>query len=188
MIEHIKKIEKLIASLDKATIDFLNKIEVIKHFKKDDILLNEGNICKKSYHIISGIARKYYLKDGKEIITDFYFKDDIAVAFNSYTFQQPSNELIDCITDVKVKVTQKQDWDEAKENFPHLMELDLLLTEIHVAALEEDMHDLRLLNASERYQKLLSDAPSLLKYIKLQHIASYLNISLETLSRIRAKI
>lgn len=188
MIAHIKKIEKLIASFDKTTIDLLNKIEVIKHFEKGDILLNQSDTCKKSYHIISGIARKYYLKDGKEIITDFYFEDDIAVAFNSYTFQQPSNEYIDCITDVKAKVTQKKDWDKAKVNFPHLKELDLLLTEIHAAALEEDMHDLRLLNASERYQKLLSDAPDLLKYIKLQHIASYLNISLETLSRIRAKI
>ncbi len=188
MIEHIKKIEKLIASFDKATINLLNKIEVIKHFKKGDVLLNEGYICKNSYHITSGIARKYYLKEGKEVITDFYFADDIAVAFNSYTFQQPSNEFIDCITDVEVKVTQKQDWEKAKVNFPELIKLDLLLTEIHAAVLEEDMHDLRLLNATERYQKLLSIAPELLKYIKLQHIASYLNISLETLSRIRAKI
>jgi len=187
MIEHIKRIEKLIASFDNVTIDLLNKIEVIKHFRKGDILLREGNICKKSYHIVSGIARKYYLKEGKEVITDFYFADDIAVAFNSYTFEQPSNEFIDCITDVEVKVTRKYDWEKAKVNFPQLIELDLLLTEIHAGALEEDMHDLRLLNATERYQKLLSDAPELIKYIKLQHIASYLNISLETLSRIRAK-
>ena len=187
MIQHLERIEHLAASFDQETKDFLDQIEVTKHLKKGDILLHAGDTCQRSFQVCSGIVRKYVLKAGKEITTDFYFEEDIAVAFNSYTFQQPSLEYLDCLTDVTAKVTHRHDWERAKATFPQLMELDLLLTELHAGSLEEDLHDLRLLTATERYQKLMDQTPELLQYIKLTHIASYLNISLETLSRIRAK-
>ena len=187
MVKHFEKIDQLVASFDKSTQAFLKKIETVKRFKKGEVLLSEGMVCRRSFHIVSGIARKYYLKDGKELTTEFFFEDDLAVAFGSYTFQQPSLEFIDCLTDVEVRVTRYEDWEAAKKQFPCLVELDLLLTEIHAGILEEDLRDLRILSATERYEKLIAQAPYLLQYIKLTHIASYLGISLETLSRIRAK-
>ncbi|PRX54179.1 Crp/Fnr family transcriptional regulator [Flagellimonas meridianipacifica] len=187
MVKHFEKIEQLVASLDLKTQLFLDKIEKTKFFNKGDILLSAGSVCRKSFHVRSGIVRKYYIQNGKEITTDFCFEDDIALAYTSYTFQQPSTEFIDCLTDVKVSITHREQWEAAKKRFPRLLELDLLLTEIHAGALEEDLLDLRTLTATERYEKLLTQAPELLQHIKLTHIASYLNISLETLSRIRAK-
>ncbi|WP_422860415.1 Crp/Fnr family transcriptional regulator [Flagellimonas sp. S174] len=187
MLNHFEKIEQLVASLDTKTQIFLSKIEETKSFKKGEILLNAGSVCRKSFHVRKGIVRKYHIKNGKEITTDFFFEDDIALAYTSYTFQEPSTEFIDCLTDVKVSITHREQWEAAKIKFPKLLELDLLLTEIHAGALEEDLLDLRTLTASERYEKLLAQAPELLLHIKLTHIASYLNISLETLSRIRAK-
>ncbi|WP_417367161.1 Crp/Fnr family transcriptional regulator [Flavobacterium beibuense] len=148
----------------------------------------EGKICRNSFHIKKGIARKFYRNDAKEITTDFYFEDDIAIAFNSYTFQTPSTEIIECLTDVEVRITHREDWEAAKSKFPQLLKLDILLTEIYTGSLEEDLYDLRVLNATQRYQKLLGEAPELLQHVKLTYIASYLNISLETLSRIRAKL
>jgi len=188
MITHFSKIEQIISTFDRRLRDYLNEIEHIKYFDKGDILLEEGRVCRKSFHITKGIARKYYRNDAKEITTDFYFEDDIAIAFNSYTFQTPSNEVIECLTDVEARITHRENWDAAKAKFPQLLELDILLTEIHAGALEEDLYDLRVLNATERYQKLLAEAPELLHHIKLTHIASYLNISLETLSRIRSRL
>ena len=188
MIRHFEKIEKLVESFDKPTKDFLSKIEVERCFKKGDILLPQGNICRRSFHIVSGIARKYYLKDGKEITTEFYFEDDLAVAFSSYTFQQPSKEFIDCLTDVHAKITQYQDWELAKRKFPHLIELDLLLTEIHAGFLETHIRNIRTLSATQRYENLLKQAPYLLKYINLTHIASYLGVKPESLSRIRRRM
>lgn len=187
MRDHFRKIEQLISSFDRATRNHLSTIEDTRRFKKGEILVSAGSVCRKSFHITRGIARKYYLKNGKEYTTDFFFEDDIAVAYNSYTFEQPGTEYIDCLTDVNASITYRKDWEAAKAKFPQLLELDLLLTEVHAGALEEDLLDLRTLSAPERYQKLMAEAPELLQYIKLTHIASYLNISLETLSRIRAR-
>lgn len=188
MIKHFSRIEHIVSKLDSNVRNCLNEIEQIKCFDKGDVLLAEGKICRKSFHINKGIVRKFYRNGVKEITTDFYFEDDIAVAFNSYTFQTPSREIIECLTDVEARVTHREDWEAAKSKFPQLLELDILLTEIYTGSLEEDLYDLRVLNATERYNKLLDEAPELLHYIKLTHIASYLNVSLETLSRIRAKL
>ncbi|WKN41164.1 Crp/Fnr family transcriptional regulator [Tunicatimonas pelagia] len=187
MLQHFSKIEQLINSFDKPTKRVLEEIAVVKHFKKGDILLAEGEICRRSFHLTRGIARKYYLKDGKEVTTEFYFEDDLAVAFSSYAFQEPSREYIDCLSDLSASVTDYRAFQQAKQRFPKLMELDLLLTEVYAGWLEESLFDHHSLSATERYEKLLEQTPYLLQHIKLTHIASYLGISLETLSRIRAK-
>lgn len=187
MLPHLTKIEQLIKSFDNSTKNFLNEISLNKRFKKGDILLSEGEICQRSFHLTSGIARKFYFMEGKETTTEFYFEDDLAVAFSSYTFQEPSREFIECLTDVSASVTDYSAFQKAKQKFPKLIELDLLLTEIYAGWLEESLFDIYTLTATQRYEKLLKHSPYLLKYIKLTHIASYLGISLETLSRIRAK-
>ena len=59
------------------------------------MLLRAGQICQNNYIIESGIARKYYNIDGKEITTELYFENDVAIAFDSYTLQQASRETIE---------------------------------------------------------------------------------------------
>ena len=63
-------------------------------FQKGDYLLREGELCRYSYLIDSGLARKYYLVDGREITTEFYFPRDLALSLTSYTLQTPSPEWI----------------------------------------------------------------------------------------------
>ncbi|WP_422004191.1 Crp/Fnr family transcriptional regulator [Roseivirga pacifica] len=188
MINHFSKINEVVATFDREVKNHLNSIEHVKRFSKGELLLAEGKVCRKSFHISKGIARKFFRNDAKEVTTDFFFQDDIAIAFNSYTFQTPSRETIQCLTDVEARVTHREDWDAAKAKFPQLLELDILLTEIHAGLLDEELYDLRVLSATERYQKLLTESPEVLQSVKLTHIASYLNISLETLSRIRARL
>ena len=187
MLQHLSKIEQLICSFDKPTKKVLEEITVIQSFKKGDVLLTEGEVCRRSFHLTRGIARNYYLSEGKEVTTEFYFEDDLAVAFSSYTFQEPSREYIDCLSDVSASVIDYQAFQQAKQRFPKLMEMDLLLTEVYAGWLEESLFDRHTLSAAQRYNKLLAQTPHLLQHIKLTHIASYLGISLETLSRIRAK-
>ncbi|MEM8965789.1 MAG: cyclic nucleotide-binding domain-containing protein, partial [Bacteroidota bacterium] len=141
MLQHFSKIEQLIHSFDRPTKKVLDEIAVVKHFKKGDILLAEGEVCRKSFHLIRGIARKYYLSEGKEVTTEFYFEDDLAVVFSSYTFQEPSREYIDCLSDISASVTDYQAFQQAKQRFPRLMELDLLLTEVYTGWLEESLFD-----------------------------------------------
>lgn len=187
MTEHVEKIQALISRFDKETLDALNKITVTEKLRKGDILLQQGEICRKSYLITDGVARKFTYADKKEVTTEFFFRDNTAISFKSYISQKPSKEVIECLTDVTAETVDYKAFEIAKEKYPLLMEYDILLTELYIIWLEERLFNFHALNATERYEELLKKSPEYFHHLKLTHIASYLGISLETLSRIRAK-
>ncbi|RWX00784.1 Crp/Fnr family transcriptional regulator [Flavobacterium cerinum] len=184
---HLNKINEFIDSLDEEVTEALTVVSDVKTFKKGDYLLRDGETCKKSYFIQEGTARKFYINDGKEITTEIYFPDDLAISFSSYVGQHPGREFIQALTDIKVSVTDYIVFAALKTKYSVLTELDLLLTEHYALWLEERLFELHTLNATQRYELLLSRDPQIIKNIPLTYIASYLSISLETLSRIRAK-
>jgi CRP-like cAMP-binding protein len=188
MKEHIDKIKGLTEELDAEASMSLETISRTKVFQKGDYLLSTGNVCNKSYWIESGIARKFYLHQDREITTEFFFKDEVAISFDSYTLQKPSREYIQALTDTTVSMIDYASFQALKIKHTQLQELDFLLTEYYALWLEEKVFELHTQNATQRYEALLKKSPHIIQQVKLTQIASYLNISLETLSRIRAKI
>lgn len=188
MTEHIEKIQALVSRFSKETIDALDKITTVRQVRKGEILLQQNEICRKSFLIIKGVARKFFFSDKKEITTEFFFQDDIALSFKSYLYQKPSKEVIECLTDVTIETVDYTAFETAKKDFPQLMEYDILLTELYTIWLEDRLFDFHTMSARERYESLLKKSPEYFHHLKLTHIASYLGVSLETLSRIRARI
>lgn len=187
MKSQLTKINELIARLDTETLAALQAISIVKVFEKGEFLLRQGETCKKSYWIEKGVARKYYLNNGKEITTELYFDNDIAISFDSYCLQQPGKEFIQTLTDTTVALTDYTAFQTAKKQFPKLEALDLMMTEYYAMWLEERLFQFHTMDAKGRYLKLLENHAYIIKHIPLTFIASYLGISLETLSRIRAK-
>lgn len=188
MQPHIDKIKKLFENFDDATLKALNEISYSKIYSKGDYLLNINSICNKSYWVERGILRKYFIHNDKEVTTEFYFKDDLAISFDSYSLQKPSREYIQALTDVTVNATDYNSFQIQKTKHRQLEELDFLMTEYYALWLEEKVFELHTLNATQRYQTLLTKSPHIIQQVQLTQIASYLNVSLETLSRIRANI
>lgn len=188
MTSYLDKINNFIDQLDLDTVTTLKNISASKSFKKGDFILRQGEVCKKSFLLEKGIARKYYLHDGKEITTELFFENDLAVSFQSYCLQKPSGEFIQALTDSTVYQTDFLAFQSAKQKFPKLVELDLMMTEYYAMWLEERLFQFHTLNATNRYRKLIDEHPHIIQNIPLTYIASYLGISLETLSRVRAKI
>ena len=187
MQHYIDKIKNLIKNFDDATLKALTEISYTKKFSKGDYLLKADSICDKSFWVESGILRKYYAHNYKEITTEFYFKDDLAMSFDSYTQQKPSRECIQALTEVTVNITDHSSFQIEKLKHRQLQELDFLMTEYYALWLEEKVFELHTQNATERYQTILTKSPHIVQEVQLTQIASYLNVSLETLSRIRAK-
>jgi CRP-like cAMP-binding protein len=185
---YLDKINSFIEQLDKEALTTLETISTRKTFKKGEFLLRQDEVCRFSYVIEKGIARKYYLSDGKEITTELFFDSDIAVSLVSYTIQNPSKEFIQAITETTVLETDYNAFQQAKRKHRSLMELDLMMIEYYAIWLEERLFEFHTLSATQRYSLLLKEHPYIIKAIPLTHIASYLGISLETLSRIRASI
>lgn len=188
MDTYLAKIEAFIEQFDQETLDAFTRISTTKQFKKGDFLLQQGDVCKKSYWIESGIVRKYYIHNGKECITELLFEQDIAVSLDSYCLQKKSREFIQAVTDVSISQTDYSAFQAAKKHFPKLIELDLMMIEYYAMWLEERLFQFQTMDATKRYLQLIKQQPHFIQHIPLTYIASYLGISLETLSRIRGKI
>ncbi len=188
MKEYLAKINAFIGQLDNDTLSALQDISQTKTYRKGEFLLRQDEVCRYSFSIREGILRKFYLNDGKEITTELLFAADIAVAFDSYVLQKPGREFIQTLTDTTVYRTDFAAFQQAKIKYPKLTELDLLMTEYYALWLENRLFEFHTLNATQRYLLLMKDHPHMLQYVPLTHIASYMGISLETLSRIRARI
>lgn len=184
----LRKIDEFIQNLDRETLSALESIRQVKLYKKGEFLLHQDRLCRYSFWIEKGIVRKFYLNDGKEVTTELIFENDIAVSFDSYVLQNPSKEFIQAITDTTVSQTNAISFQEIKLKYPKLMQLDLMMTEYYAMWLEKRLFEFRTLNATERYLQLLGQQPEIILKVPLTYIASYLGISLETLSRIRSKI
>ncbi len=188
MNSFIDKISEYIRSLDDDSSAALQNISFESCYKKGEFLLRQNETYSKGFLIISGIARKYYLNDGKEITTELFFANDLALCFSSYTFQQPSRESIQALTDVSISITNHQTFQEAKMQHSQLVTLYLMLAEYYAMWLEKRLFEFHTMTATQRYRQIPDRDPYIIQTLPLTIIASYLGISLETLSRIRAQI
>ena len=177
MISYLNKINEFVNSLDTESGRALNAISVNKTYKKGAFLLQQDQICRKSFFIEKGVGRKYYLNDGKEITTELLFENDIAISLDSYTLQKPSREIIQAVTDINVAETDYQQFQKAKINFPKLVTLDLMMTEYYAIWLENRLFQFHTLSATERDKLLLKEHPHYIQNVPLTFIASYIGIS-----------
>lgn len=153
---------------------------------KSDCLLKEGSVCNYYYFVEEGILRNFYTKKGIEVTTGFTFPNDVATNFRSSLLKKESDETIQAVVDSKVYRMSIQDFEMIKDKYPELREIRETLTSAYVLLLEERLHSIQFCTAAERYRFLLENNSYILKQIPLTYIASYLGVTLETLSRIRA--
>lgn len=154
-------------------------------YRKGDSVVREGQYSKKAYLIVEGCARAYYLKDGKDISDWFTFENQFMASIISFFSDQPSPHYVEFVEDSKVLEFTKETVDLLSNNF-HDFErfISKVVTET-MLGLCERLHTIQFAKAEERYQNLISIYPDITQRIQLTHIASYLGITLETLSRIR---
>lgn len=182
------KIERFIQRLPANIQKHLLEISRTITFPKGSFLVKQGEICRNSYLIESGVARKFYQSDTKEITTALYFENDLAICFSSYARQEASTEFIQVLSDVRASAISYDEFQTAKKRHPVLLELDLMLTEFQTMWLEERLFQFQTLSATERYKLLLQKDARVIQAVPVTIVASYLGISIETLSRIRAKM
>ena len=158
----------------------------ISTFKKGEIVIREGQFSKKAYLIVQGCARAYYLKDGKDISDWFTFENQFMVSIVSFFSQEPSPHYVEFVEDSIVFEFSKDITDRLSDKY-HDFErfIGKVVTET-MLGLCERLYTIQFNKAEQRYHHLLSIHPDITNRIPLTHIASYLGITLETLSRIRS--
>lgn len=104
MNPYIKRIKDLSHKLPPEILVELEKGFVDKKFSKGSFLLRPGQICNSHLLIKEGIARKFYKHNEKEITTEIYFHDDVAISLDSYIMQKPADVYIEALTELEVTI------------------------------------------------------------------------------------
>lgn len=184
----VEEIEKVLSGLNPESRDYFHASVKSKEFPKNKIALRAGDICRYTFVVEEGCMRKYYLKDGIEITSEFIFPGEMAVSFSSFLQQKPSREFIHTLENSKVRMIPYSVFKFMRTNHSEIRNTDFEILANYCSWLENRLYHLRFHTARERYQNLLDTQPQLVQKIPLTYIASYLGITLETLSRIRSQI
>jgi CRP-like cAMP-binding protein len=155
--------------------------------KKGEYLLKEGMVTSNTWFLEEGAARLFFNKDGVELTGDFFFPYEFVDSYGCSALQIPSKVNIQLIRDSIVYLIDWANVRDLQHKYLILSEIEKVIAACNVLWLEERVFSLQSLSAEERYKQLLDRQPHFVQHIPLTYIASFLGISLETLSRIRAK-
>jgi CRP-like cAMP-binding protein len=166
--------------------DRLNEYLVEEQFPKKHLLVSEGQTARRIYFINRGFARAYFYRDDKEFTGWFMGTGDFMISVYSFFTQKPAVENIELLEDSTLVSLTWAQLQNIYADFPEFNYVGRLITEKYYMMSEERAILHRTLSAAERYKVLLKTYPQVMQKARLGQIASYLDMSQETLSRIRA--
>lgn len=157
--------------------------------KKKTKLLTEGEICQYTVFVNKGCLRSYSVNNkGAEHIIQFAFEDNWISDLYSYVAESPSLLTIESIEDSELLLFYKGDLENLYNKVPMLERWMRLLLQNAYVALQRRLNASLSITAEERYAELFYSHPDIASRVPLIHIASYLGITPESLSRIRRQL
>jgi CRP-like cAMP-binding protein len=157
-----------------------------KKLRKNQFLLNEGEVCTHIGFVNSGCLRQYTIDNkGTEHIIQFAIEDWWVSDLNSFLSGKPSEYNVDALQDSEVLLLEKSARDDLLDNCPKMERFFRLLTEANHVATHQRIADSLSASAEERYLKFIKTYPKLFETVPQNQIASYLGITPQSLSRIR---
>ena len=187
-LNYKKVLEEITQAYSKLSIDcqqdFISNSRLCT-FEKGKVVIREGQYSKKAYLILSGCSRAYYLKNGKDITDWVTFENQFMASVVSFFSQEPSPHYVEFLEESTVLEFSKDTVDMLSDKH-HDFErfISKVVTET-MLGLCERLYTIQFNKADERYEHLITNYPAIATRVPLTHIASYLGITLETLSRIR---
>lgn len=166
----------------------LEEILIRREIPKGDIALNEGQVCHEIVFVAKGMLRQFYYKNGKDVTEHFSYEGCIIICIESFLKQEPTRLMVEALEPAVVYllpydklqklITQST---EINTFYRKVLEYSLIVSQIKADSW-------RFETARERYNLLMEYHPEIIKRAPLSHIASYLLMTPETLSRVRAGV
>lgn len=167
---------------------FLSKTET-KQFKAKTILLSSGAIANCTYFVNSGILRSFNINDNIiEHVLHFACEGWWIGDLYSLLSQKPGNLFIEVLEDAEIVLLSKENQDELYSEIPKLERFFRILTENSLVAHQERLMDNLSLSAEERFEKFCSKYPTLIQKVPQKQIASYIGVTPEFFSKMKAKM
>lgn len=164
---------------------YLNSIKI----KKDDFFLRAGEIPNRIGFIKSGLFRLFYIDiNGIEITKHFSFENTLVISYSAFIQREESKFYIQALEDSEIFIIDYKTYSELLNSHICWQIAAKKLAEMLFILKEKREAELLLNDAQERYLQFLKDFPNLEHRLNQYHIASYLRIAPESLSRIRKNL
>ena len=181
-----KFIKARLGRLSDTALDFFVENTNYIKLSKGTKLISEGKRHHYFYFLVQGSVKSYYLKDGKEVCLWFGFENEMISTIKTFA-GKPSNETIELLEDSELIQINTEKFGKIAETDLSTSHLIIELLTEHAIFLEERIYCLQFMSSKERYENIIKVEPQILQRVSLTDIASFLGVSRETLSRIRAK-
>ena len=180
--KHIEKVI-ILSSRDKEVFESL--VECIS-LKKNELLLEEGEICRYEYFILSGCLRSYYIDDSSiEHTTLFAIEGWWTGNLKSFVKNTPSTFFIQAQEKSDLLRISKTNMETIYEQIPQFERYFRILLQNRLLVTQDRVNNHLSVPASQRYIQFISKYPEIEQRVSLKHIASYLGITPTYLSRLR---
>ena len=171
---------------DEATM-FINQHSFPQQVERGSYLLKAGEIAKHIYFIRKGAIRGFIKEGTKEVTTWITAENEMVSSIRGFSLQEPSLENLQAIERCDLVVATYESLQYLYNNFVEVNIVGRKLLERYYRDAEERAYISRIPNAAKRYRHFLETKSDLSNRIPLKYIASYLGMTIETLSRIRSK-
>ncbi len=184
----ISDIFKDISFSQEEIVKIENKFEKLV-LKKKDVLLKTGNTVRHQYYISSGCLRTYFVDNsGKEHTVQFAIKDWWISDYTAFFTTSKAVMTIDCIQDASVYKVSKMDMESLYIEIPQVETFFRKKMEFAFASFQKRIIGNLSQSTKDKYTSFINTYPNIEQSVKNYHIASYLGVTTETLSRIRKEI
>jgi CRP/FNR family transcriptional regulator, anaerobic regulatory protein len=168
-------------------LKYLRSVVEFQKVKKGEFLLKPGEINDRLFFIKKGLLRCYYMMNDRELTDWFFWEMDAVVSVDSFYDQVPGKDFIKAIERSEVYWIGAKELEHAYRTFPEFNYVGRVLTTKYLRIWHRLARRMRYLRSEERYQLVLAEQPEIFLRVPHNVLATYFDMSPETLSRWRGK-
>lgn len=184
--EVARELARKYSTMTHEELDVLESVLVPMKFSKGEIILREGEVCRNIYYVERGLIRQFYFKNGKQITEHLGVDRTIFMCIESLFHEEPTHLQVEALEASYIYALPKHRLEQVAL---HNVNIQILFRKILEESLviSQVMADLvRFETAQERYRKFCKLAPRIVLRAPLVYVASFLQMTPETLSRVRS--
>jgi len=166
--------------------ELLAPIMLFQTAQKGEIVVKQGQIIDSIYYVTKGLARQFYYKNGHDITEHFTLEGNMFYCIESLYLQRPTELMAEALEPLEYYMIPYHKLQDLALKSPHITRWLFKMYEIEGLISQQQADSLRFETSKERYENFERNYPEIAKRAPIRHIASYLAMTRESLSRVRA--